>query len=310
MKKFSLNKLNINRVIGRKKLSLREREAMYGRLFILPWLIGLVVFFIVPFIDSVYYTFQKLSFGDNGLEFTYIGLENYIYAFTKDPDYIKNLTSSITNMLYEVPIVMVFSIFVAYLLKDEFKGRTYARTIFFFPVIIASGVVITVLKENVLGSGSNMVGSATTIFRAENLRAVMINAGIPRWFSMYVVDVVNKIFDLTWRSGVQILLILAALHNIPKSFYEVAIIEGATEWEKFWKITFPMISPTVYVAIIYSIIDYFTDYGNQVMRMVVTQANNGRFEYSSTLAIVYFVVVMIIILIVNRIIGKRVVYLS
>lgn len=303
-------KILLKRPLFKKgRFTLRDREAMYGRLFILPWLIGLVIFFIVPFINSVYYTFHKLSFGDNGLEFSYVGLENYIYAFTKDPDYLKNLTNSITNMLYEVPIVIVFSVFVAYLLKDEFRGRTFARTIFFFPVIIASGVVITVLKENVLSDG-NMVASSTTIFKAENLRSVMINAGIPRWFSMYVVDVVNKIFDLTWRSGVQILLILTALHNIPKSFYEVAIIEGATEWEKFWKITFPMISPTVYVAIIYSIIDYFTDYGNQVMRMVVTNANNGRFEYSSTIAFVYFIVVMLIVLIVNRVIGKRVVYLT
>lgn len=303
-------KPNLSKLFVKRKLSLRQREAMYGRLFILPWLIGLVVFFIIPFINSVYYTFHRLSLGENGLEFTFIGWENYIYAFTKDPNYVQKLTSSITNMLYEVPIVIVFSIFVAYLLKDEFKGRTYARTIFFFPVIIASGVVITALKENVLGSSSNMVASATTIFKAENLRAVLINAGIPQWFSMYVVDIVNKIFDLTWRSGVQILLILAALHNIPRSFYEVAIIEGATEWEKFWKITFPMISPTVYVAIIYSIIDYFTDYGNQVMRMVVDEANKGRFEYSATLAIVYFAAIMIIILIVNRIIGRRVVYLT
>ncbi|ABP67991.1 binding-protein-dependent transport systems inner membrane component [Caldicellulosiruptor saccharolyticus DSM 8903] len=304
-------KTNPFKQIFSRKLSLKQKEAMYGRLFVLPWVIGLIVFFIIPFVNSVYYTFQKLSLGDQGLEFSFIGWENYIYAFTKDPNYVKNLTSSITSMLYEVPIVIVFSIFVAYLLKDEFKGRTFARTIFFFPVIIASGVVITVLKENVLGgSTSNMVASSTTIFKAENLRAVLINAGIPRWFSMYVVDIVNKIFDLTWRSGVQILLILAALHNIPKSFYEVAVIEGATEWEKFWKITFPMISPTVYVAIIYSIIDYFTDYGNQVMRMVVDEANKGRFEYSTTIAIIYFLVVMVIILIVNRVIGKRVVYLT
>ncbi|ACM59331.1 ABC-type sugar transport system permease subunit [Caldicellulosiruptor bescii] len=306
-----MQRTNLLKIFPKRKLTLRQKEALYGRLFILPWLIGLVIFFIIPFINSIYYTFHKIRLGDNGLEFEFIGWENYIYAFTKDPDYLKNLTSSITNMLYEVPIVIIFSVFVAYLLKDDFKGRTFARTIFFFPVIIASGVVITVLKENVLGSNtSSMVASSTTIFKAENLRAVMINAGVPRWFSMYIVDIVNKIFDLTWRSGVQILLILAALHNIPKSFYEVAIIEGATEWEKFWKITFPMISPTILVAVIYSIIDYFTDYGNQVMRMVVNQANNGKFEYSTTLAITYFLVVMIIILIVNRIIGKRVVYLT
>ncbi|ADQ39731.1 binding-protein-dependent transport systems inner membrane component [Caldicellulosiruptor acetigenus I77R1B] len=297
------------KVFRKRKLTLREKEAMYGRLFILPWLIGLVYFFIIPFITAVYYTFTKIKIGDSGLEFTFVGFENYLYAFTKDPNYIRTLTSSIGSMLYQVPVVVFFSMFVAYVLRDEFKGRTFARTIFFFPVIIASGVVITILKENVMGDVSQ-AASSTTLFRVENIRMILINSGVPMWLGQFIVNTISQLFDLTWRSGVQILLLMAALHNIPKSFYEAAVIEGATEWEKFWKITFPMVSPTLLVAVIYSIIDYFTDYGNQVMRMVVTQLNNGRFEYSTTIAIVYFAIIMVIILIVNRVIGRRVVYLT
>ncbi|WPX09020.1 carbohydrate ABC transporter permease [Anaerocellum danielii] len=300
----------LKKFLPKRKMTLRQKEAMYGRLFILPWLIGLIYFFIIPFINAIYYTLTKIKLGDNGLEFTFVGFENYLYAFTKDPNYIRTLTSSIVNMLYQVPVVVFFSMFVAYVLRDGFKGRTFARTVFFFPVIIASGVVITILKENVMGDVNTAASGSTTLFRVENLRAILVNSGVPIWLGQFIVNTISQLFDLTWRSGVQILLLMAALHNIPKSFYEAAVIEGATEWEKFWKITFPMISPTLLVAVIYSIIDYFTDYGNYVMRMVVTQLNNGRFEYSTTIAIVYFGIIMIIILIVNKVIGRRVVYLT
>lgn len=294
----------------KRRMTLRQKEALYGRLFILPWLIGLVYFFIIPFITALYYTLTKIKLGDNGLEFTFVGFENYLYAFTKDPNYIRTLTSSIVDMLYQVPIVVFFSMFVAYVLRDEFRGRTFARAVFFFPVIIASGVVITILKENIMGDVNSAASGSTTLFKVENLRMILVNSGVSAWLVNLFTTTISHIFDLTWRSGVQILLLMAALHNIPKSFYEAAIIEGATEWEKFWKITFPMISPTLLVAVIYSIIDYFTDYGNYVMRMVVTQLNNGRFEYSTTIAIVYFAIILVIVLIVNRIIGRRVVYLS
>lgn len=294
----------------KRRLTLRQKEALYGRLFILPWLIGLVYFFVIPFFTALYYTVTKIKLGDNGLEFTFVGLENYLYAFTKDPNYIRTLTSSIVNMLYQVPVVVFFSMFVAYVLRDDFKGRTYARVVFFFPVIIASGVVITILKENVMGDVNSAAAGGTTLFRVQIFGSILMNSGVPIWFANILINTINQLFDLTWRSGVQILLLMAALHNIPKSFYEAAVIEGATEWEKFWKITFPMISPTLLVAVIYSIIDYFTDYGNYVMRMVVNQLNNGRFEYSTTIAIVYFAIIMIIILIVNKVIGKRVVYLT
>lgn len=112
-----MQRTNLLKIFPKRKLTLRQKEALYGRLFILPWLIGLVIFFIIPFINSIYYTFHKIRLGDNGLEFEFIGWENYIYAFTKDPDYLKNLTSSITNMLYEVPIVIIFSVFVCIFVK-------------------------------------------------------------------------------------------------------------------------------------------------------------------------------------------------
>jgi len=124
------------------------------------------------------------------------------------------------------------------------------------------------------------------------------------------VEAINQVFDLTWKSGVQTLMLLSALHGIPASMYEAADIEGATGWEKFWKITFPLISPTTLLTVIYTIIDYFTDYSNGVMRMIVRYTTQGKFEYSTTIGIAYFVLVMVIIGVVNALLSRRVFYMT
>jgi ABC-type sugar transport system permease subunit len=127
-------------------------------------------------------------------------------------------------------------------------------------------------------------------------------------FAGKIVNAINQVFDLTWKSGVQTLMMLSALHSIPASMYEAADIEGATGWEKFWKITFPLVSPTTLLAVIYTIIDYFTDYSNGVIRMMERYVRQGRLEYSTTIGIAYFVLVMIIIFTVNALLSRRVFY--
>lgn len=148
------------------------------------------------------------------------------------------------------------------------------------------------------------------MFEAPSFEDTLSNLGLPQKVLEVFTNIVNQLFDLMWKSGVQILLMLAAVNNIPQSSYEVADIEGATEWEKFWKITFPMVSPTLLVAVIYSIIDSFTDYGNSVMRMISEKMSQGYYEYSSTLAFVYFACVLIIIGLVGLVLSRRVFYAS
>ena len=280
---------------------LSQRKARWGWVFIAPWLIGFICFFVLPLCTAIYYTFTKISIGQNGLNFTWVGLENYLTAFTVDPDFSRNIVSSILNIVYQVPIIVFFSLFIALILHGNFPGRTMMRSIFFLPVIISSGVVITILQENVLASGT---GQATTMFQTGVISQMLVRSGFPTSVVTVLTKTVGSIFDLTWRSGVQILLLLSALHSIPDSMYEAAKIEGATAWEIFWKITFVLISPTLIMAIVYSIIDYFTDYSNQIMRMIVTYVNQGRYEYSTTISIVYFAIVMVIIMLVNVLLNR------
>lgn len=291
---------------GKKKLSktgLADRKNRWGWVFIAPWLIGVVYFFLLPLFNSIYYTLTKIEIGAEGLNFEWVGLENYISAFTVDAEFSRNIVSSVGNLVYSVPIIVFFSLFIALILHGDFKGRTAMRSIFFLPVIISSGVVITILQENVLADTTSGQ-AASTIFQTGVLNEVLIKAGMPSKIVKILTDTVGQIFDLTWKSGVQILLILSALHSIPDSMYEAAKIEGATGWEIFWKITFVLISPTLILAVIYTIIDYFTDYSNKVMRMIVDYTRLGRYEYSTTISICYFVVVMFFIFLVNTVLNR------
>lgn len=287
-------------------LSFSGRRAMTGRLYILPWLIGFVYFFLVPFVQGIIYTVNKITFGDSGVNLKFVGIANYKKLFS-DLDFLKVLSNSLAEMFPRVLIIVFFSLFVALVLRGRFKGRTLARAIFFLPVIISSGVVITVLQENIMGSG--MSGNETTyLFRATTFETLLEGIGLPDKLMVSFTDIINQLFDLSWKSGVQILLLLAAVNNIPSSSYEAAVMEGATEWEKFWKITFPMVSPTILVTVVYTVIDSFTDYSNSVMRLIEEQLDLGYYEYSSTMALAYFVCVLVIIGIVGGIISRKVFY--
>lgn len=293
---------------NRFKLSLTGRKAMHGRMFILPWLIGFIAFFAIPLVQSLFYTFNKISIEADGLVFTWVGIDNYMTAFASDAVFTRTIVESVLNILVEVPVIVFFSVFVAIILKDKFMGRSLMRAIFFFPVIISSGVVITILREHVLGdpAAANQAGN---LFQTANLKAMLVGAGMDYGLVNGITGVISRVFDLTWKSGVQTLLLLSALHAIPDSMYEAADIEGATAWEKFWKITFVLISPTMLLAVIYSVIDYFTDYGNGVMRLITQNVEQGKLEYSTTLGVTYFVIVMVLIAVVNAILSKRTFYI-
>ena len=297
------DKLEKTELAKKKRIGLAERKARWGWVFIAPWLVGFIFFFAIPLINSIYYTLTEIQINEEGLNFSWVGLDNYVKAFTVDAEFTRAIVNSILNIIYQVPVIVFFSLFIALILHGDFRGRTLMRSIFFLPVIISSGVVITILQENVLASGT-AGETAATLFQTGALSETLIKAGLPARFVEILTRTVGQIFDLTWKSGVQILLILSALHSIPESMYEAAKMEGATAWETFWKITFILISPTLVLAVIYSIIDYFTDYSNQVMRMIVEYTGQGRYEYSTTISIVYFAVVMVLIMLVNLILNR------
>jgi len=286
---------------------MQRRRAWWGRLFILPWFIGALFFFVLPMLTTVVWAFSNVNFATRTS--TFIGITNFRSLFTEDADFLPNLLESVGSVVLQVPVIVVFSLFIAMILRQKFIGRTACRAIFFFPVIIASGVVITILRTQVM-----MTDSATSdmqqayMFSFPAFDSLTQTLGLPMFITEFVTGIVNGFFDITWKSGVQIVLLLAAVNHISPSSYEAADIEGATAWEKLWKITFPLISPTILVVVIYSIIDSFTDYGNTVMKSITDYFHEGMYAYSNTIALIYFVTILLVVGLVHLIVSRFVFY--
>ncbi|MBP8989255.1 MAG: sugar ABC transporter permease [Clostridia bacterium] len=304
--------------MARKRLSYQKKKQRYGYVFILPWIIGFLMFFARPVIESIYFSFSQVRMTDQGtFTATYVGFRNYLYLLLEDPNYLRRLTTTLTDLAYEVPIILVYSLFIAVILSQPFRGRTFFRAVFFLPVIVASGVVMLILKNEVF-SGGGLGGAAQNVylFQSSGLEDILRQANIPNNIVSFLTDIVNRIFTLTWKSGVQILLFLASLQNIPESHYEAAKIEGSSAWDTFWKITIPTISPIILLNIVYTLIDTFVEYGtehsgNQMMHMIYQTAfQELLWHLSAAQAWFYFLIIGLILAIVYRIIGRRVFYLA
>ena len=288
---------------------MERRRSLWGWGFISLWFIGTVAFFVVPMLQTAVYAFSKVTLTSSGVNYQYVGLKNFLYVFTEDADFLPNLTESLGTMLYRVPIIVIFSLLMAMLLRNKFRGKTFFRSVFFFPVIIASGVVITILQTQVMMTGSaTTAGQESYMFSAPDFLVLTETLGVPQAVSDLISSVVNGFFDITWKSGVQTVLLLSAVSHISPSSYEAADMEGATAWEKLWKITFPMISPTILVVLVYTIVDTFTDYSNKVMRMISGFFGEGQYEYSTTVGLAYFVIVLVIIGVVSGVFSRWIYY--
>lgn len=295
---------------GRKTMAYEKRKALSGFLFILPWLIGFIFFFLKPLIMSFLFSVNSLKYETTGIEYTFIGKKNYIDAFTIDSKFVIQLTAAMKDMALQVPIIIMFSLFIAIVLNQKFRGRLLARAIFFLPVIIASGVVMNIIMNLDVNSMSMITGSKSAFGNMQSLGKVFENLGLPINIINTIITTANNIFQLSWKSGIQILIFLAGLQTIPKSVYEASSIEGATHWETFWKITFPMISPMIMVNLVYTIIDNFTDNSNPLIITILETSQAMKLSYSAALSWIYFLFIIVVLIVVYLLINKRVYYMN
>ncbi|MGN1113549.1 MAG: carbohydrate ABC transporter permease [Oscillospiraceae bacterium] len=287
-----------------------RRKALYGYGFITLWFIGTIYFFIIPLVKSLIYSFYDTSIAAGGMELNNFGLQNYINAFQHDQHYSQYLVEQLKNTLLHTPLILIFSLFIAVILNQKFKGRTFARSVFFLPVIIATGPVISIIQGD-MGNTSSGGEQFSTMFETNLVDQLLNYLGIMN-ISESITNTINTltsdIFNLVWNSGIQILLFLSALQNIPFSAKEAAQMEGATAWEYFWKITIPYISPMILASLVYTIVDSFVDPNNKVMGLVMDKAFDWQHGYSMAMAWAYFAIVGIVLAIVVAIVNKFVYY--
>ena len=295
-------------------LTLDGKNAVTGYLFLLPFLIGFIAFMFFPILESLRMVFSsvKIDTEKHGFSMEFIGLENLKRVLAIDPEFNRFVIEEIGRMLLIVPAIIIFSLFVALLLNQEFKGRGLVRAVFFLPVILSSGVMIGLETNNsllnsmaeIIKEGNLMRSSVTKV-----LEDILVTEGAASDFMGYIFRIINQIYDIAMASGIQIIIFLSALQTIPPSMFEAAKIEGATGWECFWKITFPMVSSLILVNIVYSVVDYFLRTDNRVMGKInLSMLRLFQYGFGTAMAWVYFFAVITIIGIAMAIISKRVYY--
>ena len=301
--------------VRRKRGSLEQRQNYWGWLFISPFLVGMVLIYADVIIDSLRFSFSDIVMGNTGYTLENAGFKHYHYALFVDPSYNKTVFESFLGFFTTIPVIVIFSLFVAVMLNQKMPGRSLFRALFFVPVILATGIVAkaeignTVMAgyQELSGVSSGLPGASQILDPASIQRSLQSLNISTAWFD-FIIATVNNIYGLVNQSGVQIILFLAGLQGISPSVYEAALIEGASGWEVFWKITFPMLSPVILVNAVYSTIDNFTNAANPIMNIISTSAfSQNDYGTASAMAWIYFLLIAVVLGVI-ALLGKRLVF--
>ena len=295
----------------KKHYSLVRRQNRAGWMFVMPFVIGFLIFFAKPMVESFWYTLNDVTMGQNGLETKWVGLGNFRYLLLEDSSFLQNLWTVTSQMLAQVAICTILSLFIAIVLVQNFRGRTIYRAIFFLPIIMTSGVVYSMVSSVVGSSGLSGTGNAY-IYSSVSMTTLMQQGGVPTAFINLITQVIDAIFSMVVNCGVPILLYISGLQKIPQSAYEAARIEGASTWDIFWRITIPKIFPIIFLNVVYCVIDASTAYGAQqggnVMMAAIQQMGFGKtmkFGMSAAMAWMYFLVIALFLGLAWLTIGRR-----
>ena len=288
------------------RLSFPKKTALWGVIFLLPWLLGFFLLFLTPMVELIQYSFNEVKIVPlGGVSKTPVGWENYRQALLVDATFVPSLVSTLTETLLFTPLIIVFSLLCAILLNGNFRGRTVARAIFFIPIIMATGLLmqrVTNLSGQMMGEGQS-----ENVYGAESIARLIMNLGIGKELVQYLLNAVNNIFEIVSFSGIQILIFLAALQGISPSLYEVAKIEGATGYETFWKVTVVMVSPMIFTCTIYTLADLFMR--SDVVELVYTIGfKQSRHGLAAAMSCVFVLMNVIVISIAALLIRKVVFY--
>ena len=308
----SLERVEVMKRQKNKLAGLQKRKAISGYLFIMPFIIGFLVFMVQPLIQSLYMSFCDVQLGAGTFNPVWRGLFNYNYAFRVDADYTRDLTEELARMAIYSVAIMVFSFFVALVLNQKFKGRAFVRSVFFLPVILASGVMLKLDSDNALMAAVAQtveLNAQGTTGITDAIQEILRTSGVGVRAFEKLFEVIDNIYNVAISSGIQIIIFLSGLQTISNSMYEAADIEGCTKWESLWKITFPMVSSLFLVNWIYTVVDFCMRSDNKIIEKITELISvNLKYGLASAMSWAYFVLVMLIVGISSLIISKGVYY--
>ena len=292
-----------------KRLSLEAKRVKVGYLFTLPFIIGAAVAIVYPIIVSVIYSFADITANASGYNIKFVGLGNYNNIFNIDPTFKRILLNTLKSTALNVPVVIIFSFFLASVLNTEFKGRGMARTVLFLPMILNSNLVKGILSGDAVMGSVTEKSSADTAQISGAFEGFLSKLDIGTGVTDLLVSSVDNITNILAMSVIPIIIMLAGLQSVSKSVYEASYVEGATKWEVFWKISLPIVSPMILVSVIYCIIDSFTSVDNAVIEKVkAVSFTDLEFGLGSAMAWSYLLIVLAIVALVYLAVNRFVSY--
>ncbi len=290
--------MNLPTILRPRPMKYRSRQALYGYLFVLLWIIGFIVFTLVPLAETFRYSFSDVTVVATGVDVQFAQWKNYTRALLTDPTFVELILEYVIETLVSVPIILIFSMIIAMLLNLRFRFRGLFRTIFFLPVVITSGPVI----RELVAQGAT---SAPQVARSEVVMEFLTR--LPPYLRNPSEYLLTSFILILWFSGVQILIYLSSLQKIDPSVYEAAAIDGASAWEAFWKLTLPSLSTTNMVVAIYTIITLSHFSENKVVKYIYSQtyAVQGGIGYASAMSFLFFVALLLLLAIVYLFLKSR-----
>ena len=302
---------NAVKIKKHRKVSLDSRKARAGYVFTLPFILGILLVYLPILVDSLWMSFHDIDRTGEVDRYIFNNFQYYKDAFVSSNAFASNLLAGLQELVFEVPAVIIFSLFIAVVLNGKMLGRAAFRAIFFVPVIISTGVMTGLMASDIATSemqGGTDDGSGGGLINSLEVEALFRNMAIGGDLVTVVVNLVNDIYSIINYSGVQMLIFLAGLQSISESIYEACRIDGATGWETFWKVTFPMISPMILVNAVYTVIDSFTRTTNSTMKYIDSIGGLQGASERTALYWIYFFVIIAIIAIIAGVISSYIFY--
>lgn len=298
----------------RKGLSLERKKSLFGYVFVSPIILGMVAIYIPVLVQSCIYSFTENA-GRYGEDYKFVGWQNYHDALFVESGFLQNVYSSTVALLPQIFIILIFAFFMANILNQNFRGRSVARVIFFIPVVLSTGIVtyfdnlssMTDIYEG--GDKLDIGGAAANTFDFVEIEAMLLSALGNSGLATIISGAIGSLYTVITSSGVQMLIFLSGLQSISINMYEAAKVEGATGWEVFWKISFPMISPLILVNLLYTVIDLFTSVDNATISFIAKYYENvATYSIASAFSWMYTILLLLFVGIVFVLVQKLIVY--
>lgn len=269
---------------------LEKREAKIGLLFMIPWFLGAALFLAYPLITSFWYALNNIRITPLGKTFNFVGYGNFTQILLSDAQFPVEIVDYVLSTIISAPIIVVFALLIAMMLNQDIKGKGIFRLIFFLPVIIVSGPILSMLTRQGAGSISAIDTQAIT---------GAISEVLPRVIAEPISDLFQNMITILWYSGVQILIFLAGLQKIDKAMYEAAKIDGGSGWECFWKITLPNLKSMILLCTVYTVVFISNNNDNPIITLIKNSMFSGTKEkgygYAAAMAWLYTLIVLLIV---------------